>query len=71
MIERASVQNLRQSLEMAENLKKTGLAFIPIPYISQEEKEALIQQHLKTLDTIIEEAERPSENNQPTNGEQK
>ncbi|OSI20426.1 DUF1382 family protein [Neisseria dumasiana] len=63
MIERASVQNLRQSLEMAENLKKIGLAFVPIPYISQEQKEALIKQHLKMLDTIIEEAERPSENN--------
>lgn len=49
MINRASAKDLRQSIELAENLKKTGLAFIPIPYVSQEQKEGLIKQQFEVL----------------------
>nr|WP_314764380.1 DUF1382 family protein [uncultured Neisseria sp.] len=58
MINRASAKDLRQSIELAENLKKTGLAFIPIPYVSQEQKEGLIKQQFEVLENIIKESEQ-------------
>lgn len=57
MIERPSPSEMRQSLEIVSRLKGAWVGFIPLPYVSKAERQALLKLLDKKLDDMAEEGD--------------
>lgn len=54
---RASPVDLRNALEIAENLVKAGIDFVPVPVLSHEDKAILVRDVKMRLSQIENERE--------------
>lgn len=61
MLERVSPVEMRQSLELVSQFKKAGVGFIPLPYVTEAERQALLKLLDKKLDDMAEMAEMDEE----------
>ena len=55
---RASPVDLRTSLEIANNLARIGIRFVPIPVAAEEENQALAAELSRKLEQMAVEAEK-------------
>lgn len=56
MIQRASPKDLRKSLELVNQLKMSGIDFVPVPVTSQEQKKELLIMFEKALQELEKKA---------------
>ena len=59
---RASPVDLRLALEMAHSLAKTGVVFVPVPVLSDEDKAILVRDAYMRLDKIEKERSNAQSN---------
>ena len=58
---RANTAELRKSLELSNMLTKIGIAFVPIPYTTEAERQALVKVLDDTMEKICKAAEAEEE----------
>lgn len=58
MVDRASPDQLRKALEVANLLVKMGVGFVPMPVANRAEFDALSRQSIEKLASMTHEAEQ-------------
>lgn len=54
MLERVSPVEMRQSLELVSQFKKAGVGFVPLPYVTEAERQELIDLLNEKLEYMAE-----------------
>lgn len=57
-MQKATPAQIRQSLKMAESLKKAGIRFVPMPVLDESEFQMRLRTFYSRLEEICEIAER-------------
>jgi ribosome recycling factor len=60
-MERANVIDIRVGLQMADEFRKIGISFIPIPYTTTEQRQELLKKCDEQLETILQQIETNEE----------